>query len=200
LEGRLLEEAELVERARMGDVSAYEQLVLRYQDLAFRTAYLITGSAADAEDAAQEGFVKAYLALGRFRAGAPFRPWLLQIVANDARNRRKAAGRRYNLTLRAIADVRRDDALPSPESELLASERQQTLLAAVHDLREEERLVVSCRYLLGLTEAETAETLGLPKGTVKSRLSRALARLRLRLDDTLGDGTPTSSGKQATHG
>ena len=87
-------EEELVERAKRGDDDAYEELVRAYQGIAFRTAYLVAGNAADAEDAAQEGFVKAHRALGRFRRGAPFRPWLLQIVANEARNRRRSAGRR----------------------------------------------------------------------------------------------------------
>ena len=72
-----------------------------HQDIAFRVACLAGGSAAEAEEAAQEAFVKAWRALDRFRAGAPFRPWLLAIVANEARNRRRAAGRRAGLALRA---------------------------------------------------------------------------------------------------
>ena len=76
-----------------------------HQDIAFRVACLAGGSAADAEEAAQEGFVKAWRALPRFRAGAPFRPWLLAIVANEARNRRRAAGRRAGLVLRAAAEA-----------------------------------------------------------------------------------------------
>ena len=80
MEGRPPEESNLVERARRGDVQAFEQIVQAHQSIAFRTAYLVTGNAADAEEAAQDAFVKAYRALGRFRAGAPFRPWLLQIV------------------------------------------------------------------------------------------------------------------------
>ena len=80
--GRPLEETELVERARDGDAAAFAALVRGHQEIAFRTAYLITGNAADAEDAAQEGFIKARRALGRFRAGEPLRPWLLAIVAN----------------------------------------------------------------------------------------------------------------------
>jgi RNA polymerase sigma-70 factor (ECF subfamily) len=186
-DGRL-EESTLVERARAGDVNAFEQLVQRYQDLAVRTAYVVTGLAAEAEDAAQEGFVKAYYALGRFRAGAPFRPWLLQIVANEARNRRKAAGRRAQLTLRAAALYEPRAAAASPEAALLAGERQQALLDAVNRLREEERQVVACRYFLDLSEAETAAALGCPRGTVKSRLSRALDRLRNELSVSIGDG------------
>src|ERR671910_1217421 len=92
--GRPLEESELVERARAGDPGAYAALVRGHEEIAFRTAYLICGNAADAEDAAQEAFVKAHRALGRFRAGEPVRPWLLTIVANEARNRRRSAGPR----------------------------------------------------------------------------------------------------------
>ena len=93
-----------MERARRGDEDAYEELVRAHQGIAFRTAYLLAGNAADAEEAAQDGFVKAYRALGRFRAGSPFRPWLLQIVANEARNRRRSSGRRAALALRAAAE------------------------------------------------------------------------------------------------
>jgi RNA polymerase sigma-70 factor (ECF subfamily) len=200
VEGRPLEESTLVERAQAGDAAAYEVLVARYQDLAFRVAYLILGGAAEAEDAAQEGFVKAYFALGRFRSGAPFRPWLLQIVANEARNRRKAAWRRGNLATRAAEERRSGDAAPSPETAALAQERASELLAAVNTLREEERLVVACRYFLSLSEAETAETLGLPKGTVKSRLSRALGRLRVSLGAPVPDDAPSADRERAAHG
>ncbi len=74
----------------------------RYQDVALRTAYLVCPEA-DADDAVQDAFLKAYAALPRFRDGAPFRPWLLRIVANEARNRRRSAGRREGLALRAAA-------------------------------------------------------------------------------------------------
>jgi RNA polymerase sigma factor (sigma-70 family) len=146
---------------------AYEELVRRYQDVAVRTAHVIA-PAADADDAAQEAFVKAWIALPRFRRGAPFRPWLLQIVANEARNRRRSAGRREGLALRATVDRPSDDAAPSPEAAALEAERRATLLEAVNRLRD----------FLDLSEAEAADVLGIPRGTVKSRLSRALARLR----------------------
>jgi len=180
--GRPLDETELVERARRGDGRAYEVLVDRYQSIAFRTAYLVTRSAEEAEDAAQDGFVKAYYALGRFRAGAPFRPWLLRIVTNEARNRRRSAGRREGLALRAAGQQVSGDAAPSPETDALASERRAAVLAAVGELRDVDRLVIGCRYFLDLSEEETAVVLGWRLGTVKSRLSRALARLRERMD------------------
>jgi RNA polymerase sigma factor (sigma-70 family) len=185
VEGRPLEDVDLIERARDGDVRAYGDLVERYRDIAFRTAYLITRSAADAEDAAQEAFVKAYYALGRFRTQSPFRPWILRIVANEARNRVRSARRREGLALR-VAEVRPSGgAAPSPEAAALDRERDEALLAAMATLSEPDRQIITCRYLLDLSEAETADTLGLRRGTVKSRLSRALGRLRDVLPETL---------------
>ena len=179
MEGRPLEdEQQLIERARRGDNAAYERLVADHQGVAFRVAYLVSGDAAEAEDAAQSAFIKAYYALDRFRRGSPFRPWLLKIVGNEARNRRRSAGRRANLALRVAGDRPRDDAAPSPEAMVLASERNRRLLAALEELREEERLVIAYRYLLGLSEAETAATLGVRVGTIKSRASRGLDHLR----------------------
>lgn len=153
----------------------------QHQELAFRTACLITGDAAEAEDAAQEAFVKAYYALARFRAGMPFRPWLLRIVANEARNRRKAAGRRTGLALRAAEDWGYDEGVMSPEAAALAREQRTTLLTALNELRTEDRLVIGYRYFFDLSEAEMAGALDCPRGTVKSRLSRALKRLRRQL-------------------
>jgi RNA polymerase sigma-70 factor (ECF subfamily) len=174
---------ELVARARRGDLGAYEMLVEEHQTIAFRTAYLITGSAADAEEAAQDGFVKAHRALGRFRADAPFRPWLLAIVANEARNRRRSARRHEQLALRAAEGPLSGDAAPSPEAAVLAAEGRRVLLEAVNGLSPEERLVIACRYFIGLSEAETAAVIGRPKGTVKSRTARALERLRARMEE-----------------
>ena len=156
---------------------AYEELLRSHQDLAVRTAHLIAPDG-DAEDAAQEAFLKAYAALGRFRDGSPFRPWLLRIVANEARNRRRSATRRTGLALRATEDRGSGDAAPSPESAVLDHESRAALLGALNRLREEDREVIGARYFLELSEAETAEALGIPRGTVKSRLSRALGRLR----------------------
>src|SRR5919197_4314950 len=180
--GRPLTEHELVERARAGDGSAYATLVRDHEETAFRIAYVICGNAADAEEAAQDAFVKAYRALGRFRSGEPLRPWLLAIVANEARNRRRSAGRRAALVLRAAGEGRPSgEAAPSPEAALLAGERRSTLLAALNGLDERDRTVIAYRYLLDLSEAETAAALGVRPGTVKSRLSRALERLRAEL-------------------
>jgi RNA polymerase sigma factor (sigma-70 family) len=180
--GRPLDESDLIGRAQRGDTHAYEELVYAHQGIAFRTAYVIAGNAADAEDAAQDAFVKAWRALGRFREGAPFRAWLLQIVANEARNRRRSAGRRAHLALRAATEEPSGDAAPSPEASLLSADARETLLAAVNELPEDQRNVIALRFFVGLSEAEVAETLSLPTGTVKSRSARALERLRESYD------------------
>ncbi len=183
MEGRPPGESELIARARRGDPAAVEELVHRYQGIAVRTAYLITRDAADAEEAAQDAFVKACRALGRFRSGEPFRPWLLRIVANEARNRRRSAGRRAGLALRAAGQVPSGEAAPSAEGAAIARELHEELLAAVNGLGENDRLVIGCRYFLELSEEETAATLGVRRGTVKSRTARALGRLRERIGD-----------------
>jgi len=177
VESRPLDEETVVARAKRGDATAYEELVRMHQGIAFRVALVAAGDPDDARDAVQDAFVKAYGALGRFRDGAPFRPWLLQIVANEARNRRRSAGRRARLALRAGAVVS-GDAAPSPETTALAHERRDVLVDGLARLDERDREVLVHRFLLELGEEETAAVLGLRRGTVKSRTSRALERLR----------------------
>jgi RNA polymerase sigma-70 factor (ECF subfamily) len=176
VEGRPHDERELVLRAQRGDPRAYEELVSPHQEIAFRVAYVITRSAADAEDAVQDALVKAWRALGRFRAGEPLRPWLLRIAANEARNRRRSAGRRDRLVLRAAESS--GEAAPSPEEAVLARVDRERLLAALDDLPEQAREVLAYRFLLDLSEEETAAALDVARGTVKSRTARALDRLR----------------------
>jgi RNA polymerase sigma-70 factor (ECF subfamily) len=178
VEDRPPSDSVLAERARRGDEHAYGELVRAYQGIAFRTAFLLTGSADDAEDATQTGFVKAWKALPRFRPGAEFRPWLLRIVANEAHNRRRSRKRREALGLRAVSEMASGGAVPSPEALALEDEQRRELLAAVNRLDERDRDVLACRYFLELSEGETATVLGVRRGTVKSRTARALERLR----------------------
>jgi RNA polymerase sigma-70 factor (ECF subfamily) len=169
---------------RDGDTDAYSVLVRRHAPVAVRTAALL-GAGADAEDVAQEAFVKAYAALGRFRPGAPFRPWLLRIVANETRNLHRAAGRRSAREQRAWAATEPLLLHGGDESvteTVLGDARREALVAGLARLSAQHRQVVTCRYLLDLDEAETAAVLGWPRGTVKSRLHRALAALRKEVD------------------
>ena len=149
--------------------------------MAVRTAALL-GAGGDAEDVVQEAFVKAYAALDRFRTGSPFRPWLLRIVANETRNLHRSAGRRAARERRAweAAEplLRAGD---GPADAALGEVRRAALVDCLSRLPAAQRQVVTCRYLLDLDEAETAAVLGWPRGTVKSRLHRALRALRSQL-------------------
>ncbi|GAA3210868.1 RNA polymerase sigma factor RpoE [Actinocorallia longicatena] len=175
----MADDEELIARARNGDLEAYGALIARFTAPAHRLAVLL-GAGADADDVVQEAFVKAHGSLNRFRPGAPFRPWLLRIVANEAKNTVRSRGRRESLALRVPEQrVAPDD----PEAEIIAAERRKTLLTEIEKLPERERQVLLCRYFLDLSEAETAEILACPRGSVKSRTSRGLTRLRNALGE-----------------
>src|SRR5918912_1789715 len=128
-----LSDAELVARARRGELDAYEEVVRRYQGLAARVAFVITGDLGDAEDVAQEAFIKAYAALNRVDPEA-FRPWLLRIVANEARNFRKAARRHADAWARAAGELAPAAPGPAPETAVLADEQRAVLLRALDAL------------------------------------------------------------------
>lgn len=177
--GARLDEQELIRRARGGDLDAYERLVRAHQAAAQRLAMVIAG-ADDAQDVAQEAFVKAHAALARFREGAAFRPWLLRIVANEARNAVRGRTRRRVRDHRWIFSEMPVGA--DTESEVMARERDAALWSALSHLADADRAVLGCRYLLELSVEETATALRLPLGTVKSRQNRALRRLGALLD------------------
>lgn len=183
----------LVADARTGQAAAYEELVRRHQGVAYRTAAMIVG-ATDAEDVAQEAFVKAYRALPRFRAEAPFRPWLLAIVGNEARNRQRSA-RRLGSAIDRLAALGPADLASDPADQVVSSDRRAALVAAIRTLPESDQLVICSRYLMELSEAETASALRCPVGTVKSRLSRALVRLRDAMEATTEEVSHDDAGK-----
>ena len=129
----------------------------------------------------QEAFVKAFRALPRFREGLPLRPWLMQIVANEARNRRRSRGRREHLAVRAAAVPGHQPG--SAEELAIGAIGAASLRSALARLDDRDRTVIALRYFAGLSEAETAAALEVPPGTVKSRLSRALERLKAELGE-----------------
>jgi RNA polymerase sigma factor (sigma-70 family) len=135
----------------------------------------------------QEAFVKAYRALDTFRAGSAFRPWLLRIVANEAHNVHRTWRRRSSLELRLAIQPDQADAGPSPEQSAVAASTSAVLLAAINAMPDRDRLVLTCRYFLDLSETETAQVLAWPRGSVKSRLSRALVKLRRALPSELAE-------------
>lgn len=174
---------ELVARAQDGDLDAFSALVERYQPVALRVAYTLVGD--EAPDVVQDAMVKAYRNLDRFRVGGPFRAWLLRIVTNESSNRRRSAGRRAGLELRVRAEPQHAD--PSPEDVAVGEDRRVRLAAAVGRLAPIDRQVIALRWFAELSEAEMAEALDCAPGTVKSRVSRALERLRRELGEEVAD-------------
>jgi RNA polymerase sigma-70 factor (ECF subfamily) len=174
----LRSDSDLVEEAQTGDRDAYAELVGRYHSAALGTAFLILGEQQDAEDAVQEAFTRAFLALHRYRPNGSFRAWLLTIVANQARTQRTAMLRRSDVLTRASGQVPALHPAPSAEIAALAHDRRDAILRALLRLPERDRLVITYRYFFDLSEEETADILGVARGTIKSRMARALARLR----------------------
>lgn len=184
-EGGLVDdEAVVIARVRAGEPEAYAELVRAHTAVALRAA-VACGAGPEAEDVVQQAFFKAYRSLGRFREGSAFRPWLLRIVANETRNTVRSAGRRRAVHDREADLLGAEPLIPESADPAVAAEereRSRRLWEALDGLADDHRQVVVHRYLLELDETETAEALGWPRGTVKSRLSRALKKLGRVLD------------------
>jgi RNA polymerase sigma-70 factor (ECF subfamily) len=171
-----LDELELISRARQGDETAWGSLLRTHQEPAFRLAYLFLGDPDQAEDIVQEAFLRAFHALPRFDLDRPFRPWLLSITANLARNQLRSAGR-YLAALRRFWQEKPDHPT-HPETEAAQNWEAETLWQAVRHLGFADQQVIYYRYFLDLPVEETAAALNIAEGTVKSRTHRAVSRLR----------------------
>ena len=176
--GEQLEETEIVLRARRGEGAAWEMVVHLHQEAVFRYAYLMLGDSVEAEDVAQETFVRAFRAFHRFDASRPLRPWLAQIARNLARNRWRSLKRSLRAQERWKDELRMETARGRSEAVDNAQLAAAELRKAVRGLRDRDRQVIYLRFFLSLSVEETGMALALPVGTVKSRLSRALGRLR----------------------
>ena len=170
-----MDESTLIRQAVNGDAAAWESLMQQHQESVFRLAYLLLGDPDDAEDAAQEAFLRAWKYLKRFDATRPLRPWLLSITANLARNRKRSAGRYFAALMRAFRD---EPATARIEEKSLQNMEAGELWHAVQNLNMAEQQIIYLRYFLDLSVNETAQALQVAEGTVKSRLSRALEKLR----------------------
>ena len=171
-----MDESTLVRHAANGDAAAWEPLVLAHQEAVFRLSYLLLGDPDDAEDVAQETFLRAWNHLKRFDTTRPLRPWLLSIASNLASNRRRSAGRYLAALTRAFRNEPSSSA--STEDKSARAMEASDLWKAVQTLSLADQQIVYLRYFLELSVAETAQALQIAEGTVKSRLSRALERLR----------------------
>lgn len=173
-------EARVIARVQDGDAGAYEYLVSKYLRRVVAIAFGIVRNAHDAEDLAQEAFVKAYRSIGRFRAGESFGPWISRIVTNLALDVLKHRTRfRHEEITEAQPAARRDDAeLPAVSSEIAAR-----IDAALEELPEMQRIVARLHIVEEFGHGEIAAMTGLSDGTVRSHLSHARAKLKAKLAD-----------------
>jgi RNA polymerase sigma-70 factor (ECF subfamily) len=164
-----LSEAALVRAARHGSEDAVAELFERHWDAAYRTAVLVTGDRAAAEDIAQEAFLAALRALASFDLRRPLRPWLHRIVVNRAIDWSRSRALRAEVGAEVVAEA----AAPGAAAPTFGDD----VMAALMGLAPEQRAVVVLRYVVELTPGEIAKLLGLPRGTVNSRLRRGLDAL-----------------------
>lgn len=176
----VLDDDALVARARAGDTAAYGELVRRHQRAALRVAAVVSGSTEEASDIVQDAFMAARRGLHTYRGTGSVRSWMLRVVANQARNSARARGRRRRRDDRYAGLALRTDV--APDDAVVLTAEHEAVASALARLSTGDRAVLGCRFVAGLSEQETADVLGVPLGTVKSRTSRALARLRAGLD------------------
>ena len=182
------DEARLVRAAQSGDENAFAEIVRHFQRAVYRVAYALTRNASDADDLAQETFVRAYQAIGRFRAGEPLYPWLARIAVNQAYSLHRRRKRRPETSIEPLVEAGRQWAGEDDPAENAAeSERNEMIQAAFAGLSPEHQAVLALRAVEGLSYDEIAETVGVPVGTVMSRLSRARAELKARLKARTGE-------------
>jgi len=175
----------LVERAKRGDVAAFEQLIAQYQRPVYNTAFRLTGNHEDASDVAQEAFVKVYTSLPDFRGDSSFKTWLFRIVHNACNDELRKRIRKRVSSLNEIifnddGDLSRQIPDPSdgPEQTLDRIETQRVVQESINALEDEYRIVLVMREIQGLSYNEIADSLGINLGTVKSRLNRARHALK----------------------
>jgi RNA polymerase sigma-70 factor (ECF subfamily) len=178
-----MDESDLIQAAKRGDVESFNQIVLTYQDVAYTVAYRIMGEPAAAADATQEAFISAYQKLHQFR-GESLKPWLMRIVTNACYDELRRRQRRPATSLDVLHDVQPMPGLAlhspqeNPEQHAERNELSDAIQDCINDLPDDQRVIAVLSDVEGYVYQEIASITGLPLGTVKSRLSRARNRLR----------------------
>jgi RNA polymerase sigma-70 factor (ECF subfamily) len=187
-----VDESELILRTRQGDLEAYDDLVRRFQERIYATIYHMTGNHEDANDLAQETFIKAYQAIGSFKGDASFFTWLYRIAVNRTINFLKQRRNKNNLSLNDLdINAEHDPDLvalvsdKTPRRDAGLAELQEKLNAAMQRLSETHRLVVTLHDVQGLPHEEIARIMGCNVGTVRSRLFYARQQMQAYLSDYL---------------
>jgi len=186
--GEAEDESDLVRASQEGDAAAFTEIVRRYQRAVYRVAYALTRNTSDADDLAQETFVRAYGAIGRFRAGEPLYPWLARIATNLSFSLFRRRRRRPETPLEPLVEAGQQWAVEDdPAERVQEGERVRHLQEAFAELKPEHQAILALRVAEEQSYEVIAATLGVPVGTVMSRLSRARAELRARLAARTGE-------------
>ncbi len=174
-----------MQRAIAGDAAAFGELIARHHTSALRLATVILGTSTGTDDVMQEATIRAWRQKQSIIADLGFRNWYLRVVTNTARNSRRASWRRSNLEMRAAVSegTLSPNTGPADPAELaVKSSEREIVLAAMNQLKRNDRTVLALRFFEQLTETEMAGVMDCSPGTVKSRLSRALVRLRKQIE------------------
>jgi len=182
------DEGELIQAAQQGALDAFNQLILHYQNQAYNLSYHILQDAAAADDATQEAFISAYRGLGKFRGGS-FRAWLLRITTNACYDELRRRKRNPAISWDDFGDLEEEanphlaDAGARPEESVQQDELREMLERVMAKLPQDQQVVLLLIDRMGLSYEETAQTLHIRLGTVKSRLARARSRMQVYLQD-----------------
>ncbi|MBU0566696.1 sigma-70 family RNA polymerase sigma factor [bacterium] len=181
---REIDDITLIKAFCAGDKAAFDRLVLRHKDKVFNLCYRFLGDYEEANDCAQETFVKAFRSLKRFKQRSAFSTWIYRIAVNTCKNRLASLEYRYHKKMRRLDDessIRIRDESHSPAARLERKEKEVLIQKAIDSLPKEQKAVIVLRYIQGLSYKEVAEITGHNPGTVKSKLSRAREQLKMKL-------------------
>lgn len=181
-----MDEKQLIQQAAAGDTAAFEALVLRYQTQVYSLAFRMVGNEADAQDLAQEAFVRAWRALDSFQFSSQFSTWLYRLTSNICIDFLRSQKKRKHISLTVLQDDEQQqwdmpDHRPLPEEQIMVSQEREALAKAIASLDPEYRQVLILRIVNDCSYQQISQIMGIREGTVKSRLSRAREQLRKKL-------------------
>lgn len=199
-----MEEKQLIQQAAAGDAAAFEALVLRYQTQVYSLAYRMVGNEADAQDLAQEAFVRAWRALDSFQFSSQFSTWLYRLTSNICIDFLRSQKKRKHISLTVLQDDEQQqwdmpDHRPLPEEQMIVAQEREALAKAIAALDPEYRQVLILRIVNDCSYQQISQIMGIREGTVKSRLSRAREQLRKKLAQS-GNFSGSSSSNSVKGG
>ena len=181
--GEDVSNSELVKKSQLGDKSAFEELVKRHQELVFSLSFKLTGNRELANDVAQEAFIRAWKAIGKFRGDSTFGTWIYRITVNTAWTLRKKAKKHYSLNIEDTQEPVVVDEKKDPELVAINSDLSLVLRKALNQIPLEQRIIVELKNIEGRSHKEIADYLDISVTAAKVRLHRAHQKLRSILEE-----------------